>query len=197
MYRLIMDTALDYYYLVLMKDDLVLSETYEKGNSNHSEALMPKLKEVIENEKIGLKDIEEVYIGIGPGSYTGVRVACVIGKMIGAMNKIKAYSFSSLSLLASSIESESYPFIDCRRGNAYISHFVYENGLLKRVMEDKVVKVSEYFNDGTSKLIIKEGKPNPLTLIKSDEVKLVEDINALSPNYLQLVEAERIKKGLL
>ena len=45
-------------------------------------------------------------------------------------------------------------------------------------------------------IIIKESKPNPLVIINSDLIERVEDVNSLSPNYLQLVEAERIKMGL-
>ncbi|MCR5741199.1 MAG: tRNA (adenosine(37)-N6)-threonylcarbamoyltransferase complex dimerization subunit type 1 TsaB [Gammaproteobacteria bacterium] len=193
MYRMIIDTATDYYYLSILKDNSILSEAYEKGNSNHSETLMPVLEEMLKKDNLKLKDIDEIYTGIGPGSYTGERIAVVIAKMLGAMNKSKIYKFSSLALIASSKDSEVYPFIDARRGNAYVSHFDKD---LNRLDEDKVVVVSEYFKENNESLIVKSGKPNPIKLINSKEVVLVDDIDSLSPNYIQLVEAERKKKGL-
>jgi len=192
MFRLVIDTALDYSYLALIKDFEILSESYDKGSNNHSETLMPKLENTLKENKISLKDVEEVYVGIGPGSYTGVRIAVVIGKMIAAMNNIKLYSFSSLAGLASSVNKESYAFVDCRRGNAYAAHFKYENEKLIRISEDDVVVIQDYFSNVDEDMIVKEGKINPFIIIR-DCSSLVEDVNSLSPNYLQLVEAERKK----
>ena len=197
MFRLILDTALEYSYLALLKDNQILNEAYDKGSNNHSETLMPKLELVLKENDITLRDINEVYVGIGPGSYTGVRIAVVIAKMIAAMNNIKLYKFSSLLSIASSVNGKSYPMVDCRRGNAYTASFDYKDGSLVRLEEDKIVKILDYTSKIDNSYILTSGKPNPLTLINSPDTKLVEDVNALSPNYLQLVEAERIKKGLL
>jgi len=195
MLRLVLDTALEYSYLGILKDDEIIYESYEKGSNNHSETLLPKLESALKENSITLKDIEEVYTGIGPGSYTGVRIAVVISKMIYAMNNIKLYSFSSLASLASSRNGESYVLVDCRRGNAFVAHFIV-NDNISRLEEDKVVVISDYFKDIDESLIIKEAKMDPVKLIHSSEAKLVEDGNSLSPNYIQLVEAERIKLGL-
>ena len=196
MYRLVMDTALDYSYLAILENNKILYQSYDLGKNNHSETLLPKLETTLKELNITLKEIEEVYTGIGPGSYTGVRIAVVIGKMLAAMNNIKLYKFSSLASLVSNISHECYAFVDCRRGNAYTAHFNYVDGKIIRLSEDSVVNASEYFNGIDESLIIKESKPNPIKLIKSNLVSLVEDANSLSPNYLQLVEAERIKMGL-
>ena len=196
MYRLVMDTAMDYSYMTLLKDNDILYESYSLGKNNHSERVLPELEETLKNNSIKLKNIEEVYVGIGPGSYTGVRIATVIGKMIAVMNNIKLYKFSSLALLSTSVDTESYPFIDCRRGNCYTAHFIYQDGVLTRLKEDSLEKIDEFFNGLNKDLIVKEGKPQILKLLSSKEVILVDDPNSLSPNYLQLVEAERIKKGL-
>jgi len=195
MFRLVVDTALEYSYLGILKDDIVIFESYEKGSNNHSETLLPKLENALKENNLSLKDIDEVYTGIGPGSYTGVRIAVVISKMIYAMNNIKLYVFSSLASLASSRVGESYVLVDCRRGNAFTAHFNVNNDIL-RLSDDEVVVINDYFKDIDESLIIKEAKLDPVKLIHSKEVKLVEDGNSLSPNYLQMVEAERIKLGL-
>ncbi|MBP5342448.1 tRNA (adenosine(37)-N6)-threonylcarbamoyltransferase complex dimerization subunit type 1 TsaB [bacterium] len=196
MYRLVLDTALDYSYIAILKDYDIVFESYDLGKNNHSETLFPRLKSALEKLNIKLKDISEVYTGIGPGSYTGVRIAVVIAKMIAAMNNIKLYSFSSLSALVSSMKSECYAYVDSRRGNCYTAHFKYENGKLVRLKEDTIEVTSEYFKGIDKDMIISSLKPDPIALISSDLVNLIEDANSLSPNYLQLVEAERIKMGL-
>ena len=193
MIRIVVDTATSYYYLSILKDDTILDEAYEYGQGNHSETLMPRLELMLKENNLKLKDADEVYTGIGPGSYTGERISVVIAKMIWAMNNTKIYKFSTLALIASSKDSESYPYIDARRGNAYISHFDKD---FNRLMDDEVVNVNEFFNGKNKELIVESGLPNPIKLINSKEVKLVEDIDKLSPNYIQLVEAERIRRGL-
>lgn len=196
MYRLVLDTALDYSYLGILEDDNILYESYELGKNNHSETLMPKLESALKDNNIALKDIKEVYVGIGPGSYTGVRIAVVIGKMLTVMNNITLYTFSSLFSLVSNKTFECYAFVDSRRGNCYTAHFDYKDGKFIRLTEDSVEVIKDYFKDTDENIIIKESKPNPLVIINSDLIERVEDVNSLSPNYLQLVEAERIKMGL-
>jgi len=195
MIRMIVDTATSYYYLSILKDDEILDEAYEYGQGNHSETLMPRLEKMLKDNNITLKDIDEVYTGIGPGSYTGERISVVIAKMIWALNNTKIYKFSTLALIASSKNGESYPYIDARRGNAYIAHFDND---FNRLMDDEVVCVSEFFanKEKDKELIIESGKPNPIKLIHSNEVSLVEDTDKLTPNYIQLVEAERKRRGL-
>ena len=195
MIKMIVDTATSYYYLSLLRDNEILEEAYEYGQGNHSETLMPRLEKMLKDNNLTLKDIEEVYTGIGPGSYNGVRISVVIAKMIWALNNTKIYKFSTLALIASSKDSESYPYIDARRGNAYIAHF---DDNYNRLMTDEVVSVNEFFNEKEKdkELIVESGKPNPIKLINSPEVELVEDVDKLTPNYIQLVEAERKRRGL-
>ena len=99
------------------------------------------------------------------------------------------------ALIASSKDSESYPYIDARRGNAYISHFDKD---FNRLMDDEVVNTEEFFKgkETDKDLIIESGKPNPIKLIHSAEAILVEEVDKLTPNYIQLVEAERKRRGL-
>ena len=195
MIRMVLDTATSYYYLALLNDDIIIEEAYELGQGNHSETLMPRLEKMLKDNGLTLKDVGEVYTGIGPGSYTGERIGVVIAKMLWVLNKIKVYEFSTLSLIASSKDAESYPYIDARRGNAYIAHFDKD---FNRLMEDDVVCVNEFFSgkEEDKELIIESGKPNPIKLIHSSEVRLVEDVDKLTPNYIQLVEAERKRRGL-
>ncbi|MCB9498381.1 MAG: tRNA (adenosine(37)-N6)-threonylcarbamoyltransferase complex dimerization subunit type 1 TsaB [Bacillales bacterium] len=199
MYKLIMDTASDFYYLGIVKDSEVLKEEYALGASNHSETMMPSLSKMLDSLNLKLKDMEEIYTGIGPGSYTGERIAVVIAKMIAIMNKAKLYSFSTLSLIASAKDGEVYSLIDARRGNAYMAHFINTKDSIKRLSEDEVINTEEYFisKEDKKSLIVTSTKPDVIKLLNSDEVKIVSDPSSLSPNYIQLVEAERKRRGLL
>ena len=193
MVTLLLDSSNTALAVGIEKDGQLIGYTSYEAWQQQSEHMIPEIDKLMENLHVNRQDIGGIICSIGPGSYTGVRIAVVIAKMIGAMNNIKVYEFSTLSLIASSVDTESYPLIDARRGNAYLSHFDKD---LNRLMDDEVVNVNEFFNGKNKELIVESGLPNPIKLINSKEVKLVEDIDKLSPNYIQLVEAERIRRGL-
>ncbi len=198
MIKLVLDSSTDYYYIALLNDLDILSERYEYSKQSSSETLMVDLENMLKESSKSLKDVEEIYVGIGPGSYTGIRVAVTIAKMLTVLSSATLYSFSTLSLIASSSLCESYPLIDARRGNAYISHFTIDMDKLIRLEEDKVVSIEEYFKDKENDkvLIVENGKPNITLLLNSNLLTRVEDVDSLTPNYLQLVEAERKRRGL-
>ena len=54
-----------------------------------SELMIPELEKGLKELNLSLKEFDEVICGIGPGSYTGVRIALTIAKTICTLTKIK------------------------------------------------------------------------------------------------------------
>ena len=78
------------------------------------------------------------------------------------------------------------------KGGMYMGYYVNNYEMFESFIE---LYNEEYYVDKS--LIIEFGKPNPIKLINSDECHLVTNIDKLTPNYIQLVEAERKRRGLL
>jgi len=194
--KLIIDTATKYIYLSLIIDDVEKQNFYQVGINNHSVTIVPFLNEMLNNERLVLKDIDELIVGIGPGSYTGVRIGVTVAKMIGYLNNIEVSTVSSLALIASASSKEFIlPYIDARRGNAFMALFKQENGVLYRVTEDCLDNMEEYQSILNIEYdFIEGGKPNIQKVIKSDLLKTVDNIHDLKPNYLRITEAERNKQ---
>jgi tRNA threonylcarbamoyladenosine biosynthesis protein TsaB len=74
-------------------------------------------------EESGLKPQDLVFIGVGvgPGSYTGVRVGAVIAKMLTLSWKVPLVEVSSLAAYASSTSQPFYAAFDGRISGAYLS----------------------------------------------------------------------------
>ncbi len=194
--RLVIDTATKYIYLALVVDDIEVDSVYQVGDNNHSVTIMPLLEEMLQKQHIELTDINEVIVGIGPGSYTGVRIGVTVAKMIGYLNQIVVKEISSLALMAShSNKAYVLPLIDARRGNAFMA--LFENKTTLKYLYQDVLKNIEVFKSNINQdyEIIKEGKPDIQKIIQSDLLKKVEDIHELVPNYLQVTEAERNLKN--
>lgn len=193
--QLAIDTATKYVYLSLVIDSKEVDCIYEEGFNNHSVTVIPHLAEMLKREKIELTDIDELIVGVGPGSYTGVRIAVTIAKMIGYLNKITIKKVSSLALMASSVSSGFVlAGIDARRGNAFLGLFEVTDQSVIRKKTDCLENLEEYLKnlDLKPKLVF-EGRPNIEKIIVSDLLETVADPATLVPNYLQVTEAERNK----
>ena len=194
--RLVIDTATKYIYLALIIDDLLVDSVYEVGNNDHSVTIMPYLETMIKKQNISLNQLDEVIVGVGPGSYTGVRIGVTVAKMIAYLNDISIYKVSSLALMAShSNQRYILPLIDARRGNAFMA--LLENDKeIKYIKEDRLQNIESFKEsiDLEYEEVI-EGEPQIIKIIKSDLLELVEDVHALVPNYMQLTEAERNLKN--
>ncbi len=192
---LVIDTATKNIYLSLVIDGVEKQSVFQEGINNHSVTIIPFLDEMLKKESVELKEIDEIIIGIGPGSYTGVRIGVTVAKMIGYMNATKVKTISSLALIASASEKEFViPYVDARRGNAFLAAFRQVNGKLEYIEFDMMRNVEEYLRTWKFDYdFISEGHPKIQKILNSDLLETVDNVNDLQPNYLRITEAERNK----
>ncbi|MDP1939603.1 MAG: tRNA (adenosine(37)-N6)-threonylcarbamoyltransferase complex dimerization subunit type 1 TsaB, partial [Gallionella sp.] len=72
---LALETSTEYCSVALWQDGIVL-EHCERVGQKHSELLVPMLDAVLQQAGCGIRDVEGIAYGTGPGSFTGVRIAC-------------------------------------------------------------------------------------------------------------------------
>lgn len=138
MISLVMDTSNSYLAVGLFKDNMCLEAFQEKGSRRQSEKAIPTLKEVLDRHHIALKDVNEMIITSGPGSYTGVRVAMTIAKTLAAVSNVKIKSVSSLAAYAGM--NQALSVIDARGHKVFVG--VYENGL--PLMKEQVMTLEDF-----------------------------------------------------
>ena len=93
MKRLIIDAATDKIFLMIMNNDINYNITHENSKINY-EKLMILINEFLNLRKINLKNISQIYVNSGPGSFAGIRNSLSVVKAIHLVNKIDYYSFS-------------------------------------------------------------------------------------------------------
>ena len=125
MLRLFMDTSNKYLYIAVVQNNNLLFEHIQPGNNNHSETLVKVLEDILKQQNITVDQIDEIYVGRGPGSYTGVRVACTVAKVLAFIKNKKLFSFSSLDLLLTTNLKQGTVVcqMDARRGFSYAKVF--------------------------------------------------------------------------
>lgn len=194
--RLVIDSATEYLYLALYENLQKRDSVYLKGDNNHSETLMVELKRLLEQQGVRPQNLDEIYVGVGPGSYTGVRIGVVVAKILAYSLNIPVYTISSLTLLASSEKSPLIvPYIDARRGYVFASVMRCQEGILTTVNDDAYCNFEELKAtvDGT---YICAGEPDFAVIYRSQLFVRVDNLHHLAPVYLRKTEAEtNLNKG--
>jgi len=192
--RLVIDSATKYLYIGLFDHEIALGKFYEAGHNDHSVKLMSEIENLFVSCKLTMIDIDEIIIGIGPGSYTGLRIGVVVAKMLGWNNNIPVKTVSSLALIASSYDGLELivPEIDARRGNSFLGLYRNTDKALVLVEKEQLTNLEEYNASLKEEYtVVSFGEPNIGKLLSSDLLVDVDDIHGLNPNYLRITEAER------
>ncbi|MCK5388611.1 MAG: tRNA (adenosine(37)-N6)-threonylcarbamoyltransferase complex dimerization subunit type 1 TsaB [Candidatus Izimaplasma sp.] len=192
--RLLIDSATKYLYIALYEDLECLGKYYQSGNNDHSTKLMVEIERIFKLNNMKIADLDEIIIGIGPGSYTGLRIGVVVAKMFGWNNDITVKTISSLAMIASSYSGEELIVseIDARRGNSFIGVFKNKGKGLFLAEEELLTNLEDYTNSLENPYkIVSNGEPNLERILNSNLLTEVKDIHSLNPNYLRITEAER------
>lgn len=127
---------------------------YRTDLKKHSEILIPVLNRLIKREKLELEDIDIFCAGIGPGSFTGLRIGIAVIKGFSLALRKKVTFVSSLDIIANNIglptESLICPVIDAKRNLVYSSLYRKDKKRLKRIwgyllisIDDLLKRISE------------------------------------------------------
>ena len=192
MYQLLLDSSNVYLAVGLAKDGKVIDKIYYEAWQRQSEMMVTEIDNILNKNKIKKEDLDAVVVGIGPGSYTGVRIGVTIAKTIAYALKIKIYAKSSLSLLKDP-EKPTICLFNARSGRSYFA--VYKGN---KVIEKDSVKTNEevlsyikehpdyLINGDTYQIDLESGKFDIITNLadfhKNEEVK---NVFTLNPVYLK------------
>ena len=166
--------------------------SYESWQSQ-SEHMIPEIDNLLKKFSLTRNDITGVVTSIGPGSYTGVRIAITIAKVIGLCLDVHIYPVSSLRVLKDN-DKPSICLINARSNRSYVG--VYEGS--KVIVNDTIKtndEVLKYINEHLDYSICGNvsylGYENKDTNICSQMVSLLKDLEpvkdslGLKPIYLK------------
>ncbi|MCB1148663.1 MAG: tRNA (adenosine(37)-N6)-threonylcarbamoyltransferase complex dimerization subunit type 1 TsaB [Chlamydiia bacterium] len=114
---LVLDTATDCGFAAVYDEDICLARRFTPEGGRNSSSMMQLLEEM----RSEIKDLDFIGVGVGPGSYTGVRVGAVIAKMLKLSWKAPLVGISSLAAYRSADERPFYAAFDGRISGAYLS----------------------------------------------------------------------------
>ncbi len=133
------DTATPFLCLGLWRDGF--SETLElKVERDHAKRIIVELDAFLGQHKLKKRDLKGIGVGVGPGSYTGIRVAIATAKGLARGLDIPLAYSSSLSAMAHTCLTEGQKGIvamDARKDNVYYGIYEKQNGIVELLAPSK------------------------------------------------------------
>ena len=203
---LFFDTSSDLLKVYLIKDNKIIFDKELHTKNDHSSYLVPTIDEAFKSNNIDFKELDEIIVGNGPGSFTGTRISIAVAKTYAFSFNIPVYMISSLEELIYDNDGYDFyvPIIEEKKDNLYFSIFDKDK---KRVMDDTYSSTEYMYKkleelDGKILLISLSNKEyekydtvnasiNALNIMKNIDVNN-EKVNPhlLKPNYIKKIEAE-------
>lgn len=135
-------------------------KTYEYNvafGTKHSSLLIPVVESVLSAIGKCIRDVDYFACGLGPGSFTGIRVGVAAIKAMAWAGKKPIIGISTLDILAQSAKDKNTDIIaaiDAKRGLVYYAKYRIAKGMLKKKEGYSLITGSEFMQKVNSGYVI-------------------------------------------
>ncbi|MFA6777915.1 MAG: tRNA (adenosine(37)-N6)-threonylcarbamoyltransferase complex dimerization subunit type 1 TsaB [Bacilli bacterium] len=170
---------------ILEKDKLILKKEVI-SNRSHSLTLVPTIDAIIKEVNITLKDLQEIIVINGPGSFTGVRLGVTVAKTLAYTLKINIKSITSIEAISLSDNSPKKIVIVADNKGKYLG--VFENNkLINKIIYLSNTEYHFFIKDYRAYKIISDN----LDLEKI--VKYLKNIKNINPHLVNPIYIKKIE----
>jgi tRNA threonylcarbamoyladenosine biosynthesis protein TsaB len=138
------DNSLDLLNIVVADDEKILAERNITNSQTPSEIIATALSGALGDADRSIADIKAIFVTLGPGSFTGIRVSLAFCKGISSAKNIPLIGIPTLDVLAQSLSHMDghflCPIIDAKKSEVFISLYHASKGELKKLIDDRAVK---------------------------------------------------------
>ncbi|PNZ74543.1 tRNA (adenosine(37)-N6)-threonylcarbamoyltransferase complex dimerization subunit type 1 TsaB [Mammaliicoccus stepanovicii] len=212
MTTLLIDTSNQPLAVSIVEEQTTLLNYQSNLKKNHSLQLMPVIEQLMNEANIKPKDLSEIVVANGPGSYTGLRIGITTAKTMAYTLNIPVYEVSSLKALANVSDRNDtllVPLFDARREHVFAGVYKKEHNNLITIMEDCYISIDDLneFLKSTDQTYIfigidsqslskrLNGEVDPVlpnaSLMMKIKGEAISNVHDLKPRYLKLSEAEQ------
>ena len=184
MYSLYIDTHDTEIVIGLYKDGNILDSRIKPSTRNHSDFTMPLIKEILDTNNLGVKDLNEILVVNGPGSFTGVRIGVTIAKTLAYTLNIPIKTITSLEMYACGKKDLEQKLVIIRdvkgvfyglfnkeneqigeleyKANKDFDEYVSTNNLSNNIVEEKTIDFDAIYQQLSKKEVELAHKANPI-----------------------------------
>jgi len=126
--------------------DSTIIERFQVAPRKHSDLILPMIDEVLREAGVTLDQVDAIAVGIGPGSFMGVRLAVGIAQSLAFGQDKRVIPVSTLQILAQTAHRELkmdqvLAAWDARMGEMYWSAYQLKNHLMQSVQKDQLTRI--------------------------------------------------------
>ena len=144
-YYIFLDSSNTSLTVALSDQERIIDNISYEAWQTQSEHMIPELSKILEKNNVENSDIKGIVVAVGPGSYTGVRIAITIAKVMSLALNVPIYPISSLQILKSN-KKPSICLINARSNRSYIGVYEFDKCLLPdQIMTNE--EVIRYINE--------------------------------------------------
>jgi tRNA threonylcarbamoyladenosine biosynthesis protein TsaB len=122
MHILALDTSTDICSVAVLKDGEVLGERSQRVRTGHSGTILNLIDDVLGSSGFNKNDINLIATGLGPGSFTGIRIGIATAKGLATALNCEIRGVITLDAVAANApETEMHimPVLDARKGEIF------------------------------------------------------------------------------
>lgn len=116
------------------------------GALSHDEELAASVHEVLEGARCDPVTLSDIVVGIGPGSFTGLRIGLAFAQGLALSSGAALSVASSLRGAGYSVRGRAaalVAFSDARRGEVFLGGWFDSNGKVSEFLSERIVPISE------------------------------------------------------
>lgn len=120
---LAIETSTERLSIAILRDGEFFARDVDAGQ-RHSELALPLMHELLAEAKLTLRDFDAIAFGQGPGSFTGVRIACGLAQGLAlGIGKSLVPVHTQMALAEQAGDAQMLVAIDARMGEIYFAAY--------------------------------------------------------------------------
>lgn len=178
------DTSASGLSLGLYENNHAIYEQDDLEFARHSAILIPSIERALKRADLSMDALDAIGVGLGPGSFTGLRVGLMTAKVLAHIHKKKLYGISSLEAMARSLNGFSGEIaicLDARKTNAYVAHYRKKGDKLTAVMKPQLMPAEKFYQKAPEGALFISDLKAELPLKISQKFLGIADASLLNP----------------
>jgi tRNA threonylcarbamoyladenosine biosynthesis protein TsaB len=129
---------------VALGDGVDWLERSEVAGQHHSELLLPMIRAILADGDVTLEQLDGIAFGAGPGSFTGLRIACGVAQGLALGAALPVVGVSTLEAIAQTRRDDAggdriIAAMDARMREVYVGAYERDSGHWREVIAPVVV----------------------------------------------------------
>jgi len=176
--------------VALAAGEELLAEVNFSAPMKHSAEIFAAISDLLNRFSRKPSQIEHIYISVGPGSFTGLRIATTMAKILHLANAVKIVAIDTLDVIAANATDylnntgkkegleKIAAILDAKRGQFFIAAYQNEKGNWVKILPDCLMTAAQFLEQFSRKdepiWLLGEGLVYYKDKFKTDGVKFLD-----------------------